>query len=133
MLAARSIVPGGEALLIDEQSFARRRLVDAACRLLSLLHRLLMAAVLIRRAAEVRAAEDRLAERIQLLSLVDATIRRHVELLLGMLLVVSHGQLDVARRAADNNVVDILRRICLLQAAMLDTVVEVHNETWIHI
>lgn len=129
-----SIVPGGEALLIDEQGLARRSLVDAmAARRLPLLmasadaNMLLL--LLVWRAAEVRAAEHWLAKRVQLCALVDATVRRRVLLLRLPLSVIGDGQLDIASRATDNDVVDVLRRVGLLQTAVLDAVMEVHDKT----
>lgn len=68
--------------------------------------------LLVRRAAEVRATEHRLAERVQLLALVDAAVWR-VLLLLLPLMVIGHGQLDVTGCDADD-IVDVLRRVCLL-------------------
>lgn len=83
--------------------------------------------LLVRRAAEIRAAKHRLAKRVQLLALVDAVVRR-ILLLLLPLMVIGHCQLN-AGRAADDNIVDVLRRVRLLQATVLDTVLEVHDET----
>lgn len=86
-----SIFPSGEALLIDEQGRRRRRsLVDAvaARRLLLLIasNMLLLLLLLVWRAAKVRAAEHWLAKRVQLLTLVDATIWRILLLRLPMVI-----------------------------------------------
>lgn len=93
-----SIFPSGEALLIDEQLRRRRRsLVDAvaACRLPLLIAStdanmlLLLLLLLIWCTAKVRAAEHWLAKRVQLLTLVDATIWR--VLLLRLPMVIGDG------------------------------------------
>ena len=84
--------------------------------------------LLVRRAAEIRAAKHRLAKRVQLLALVNAVVWR-ILLLLLPLMVLGHGQLDVAGRTADDDVVNILRRVRLLQTTVLDAVLEVHDET----
>lgn len=84
--------------------------------------------LLVRRAAEIRAAKHRLAERVQLLALVNAVVWR-ILLLLLPLMVIGYGQLDVAGRTTNDNIVNVLRRVRLLQATVLDTVLEVHDET----
>jgi len=87
-----SIVPGGKASLIDEQILGRGRrrgrLVAARRRLPGLL--LVATGVLIGRAAKVGAAKHRLAERVQLLALVDAAVRRRGILLLDLLPMIGH-------------------------------------------
>lgn len=77
--------------MIDEQGRRRRSLVDAvaARRLLLLIASnmlLLLLLLLIWRAAKVRAAEHWLAKRVQLLTLVDATIWRILLLRLPMVI-----------------------------------------------
>lgn len=123
-----SIVPGREAILLDEQVLARRRSLAALPLLMASANMLLLLLLLIWRAAEVRAAEHRLAKRVQLCALVDAAVRR-VLLLRLPLMVFGDGQLDIAACATDNDVVDVLRRVGLFQTAVLDAVIEVHDKT----
>ena len=80
-VGGRSIVPGGEIILLDEQ----RRLAGG-CRPLAWC------------STEVRAAKHRLSERIQLLALVDTAVGhrvRRMRLLRLLFLRICHCQLDI--------------------------------------